>query len=185
MRSGGKPPSGTQRPQLMSQYSANHASLHASLSVAQFSQVAPGQSSRGPGSRSSQGSGTTPVPPVLEPMLPVLEPLVPTDCIPPVPVATPVVPTVPTPLPVVTVVPALLLATEVVVLPPVVPFPLEPEVTAGPEVMTLVPPTPIAAPSGRSAGGLASSLLQPPAEASAAMPATTLAESSVRRAERT
>lgn len=55
----------------------------------------------------------------------------------------------------------------------------------GLEVAKPVPPPPIAAPSGRSAGGLANSLLHPPAEASAAKPAVIDAEIRARRAERT
>jgi hypothetical protein len=55
---GGKPPSGMQRPQLMSQYSANHASPQAAASVAHISHVASGHSSVGGGSTSSQTSGS-------------------------------------------------------------------------------------------------------------------------------
>jgi len=54
---GATKPSGTHRPQLTSQYAENHAAEHSCVSVAQFSQVASGQSGSGGGGASTQGLG--------------------------------------------------------------------------------------------------------------------------------
>jgi hypothetical protein len=54
----GTPPSGTQRPQLTSQYVANQSSVHDVVSLDHSAHVAPGQSGSGGGSTSTQGGGS-------------------------------------------------------------------------------------------------------------------------------
>src|SRR5690606_9568358 len=77
-------PLGVQRPQLRSQYCANQALPHSSVSVAQFLHVAPGQFGSGGGSTSTQGFSTPPVPP-LPPDAPPTPPLPPLVSAPPLP----------------------------------------------------------------------------------------------------